>query len=86
METVVFAGLCENIISVPTGLTEAICALNNQAKINLQFVIPPEGAEEFLERYQKFFKNYIGANTEFKFQILEENFAEKIFKNCSFEI
>lgn len=40
LETASFVGLCGNIVSVPTGIIEASCAMNTIDKITLQVIFP----------------------------------------------
>lgn len=42
LESAAFAGLCGNIVSIPTGFVEVICAINSADKINLQVMFPNE--------------------------------------------
>ena len=40
LESAAFAGLCGNIVSIPTGFVECIYAINSDTKINLQIIFP----------------------------------------------
>ena len=40
LETAAFAGLCGNIVCIPTGFAESLCTLNTADKFVLQFIYP----------------------------------------------
>lgn len=40
LESVVFAGLCGNIVSIPTGFVESLMILNSTDKMNVQVIYP----------------------------------------------
>lgn len=56
-QSVYFAGLCGNIISVSVGFTQAICALNSNDSINVAVLWPDEKSKYWEENFN--FKNEI---------------------------
>ena len=75
LETAAFAGLCGNIVSIPTGFVESLCELNTANKITLQVIYPsdndiywggkPTDVDKAVDDYVYTVSRYLKSNTKF---------------------
>ena len=91
LETVAFAGMCENVISVPTGLCEVIGALNPNYPLAFHFIFPnrrafyyrglvntPYARMEILKELKNYGESFVEKRME-----LYSNVLEKIYSSSS---
>lgn len=77
-ESAAFAGLCGNMVSVPTGFFEAICALNTADKITWQIIYPNSqdiywknkgidnpNVDRNIDHYNYYLSQYLSSNVEY---------------------